>query len=554
MRNYSNPLTFILPFIALLASSVSLVFLHFPQGHDWMYELVRIAQFKSAILNGQFPPYWGEDLYGGYGSPIYLFYAPLFSFVSTICSFATTTIASGSSLALLLFSIVGFYSMKLLVQESLGENIAQSEASSRIAASFYILNPYLLSDKLLRNANAEYAALCLVPLSLYGLLLIRRNMKFGILVLSIGLAMTILAHNLTALIVILLTGTAALVYYWPEKKPMLWLAVFGSMAVGLGLSAFFWLPAIYYKSLVNIDQMTAGKLDFHNQFPSLLSFLGGSLYSIGLFLPALLFVLWKNRDRTCTIAKKIYYFALASAGFFVFLQTPLSLPVWELVPFMPLFQFPWRMMGPLAVVASMAVGFSAAYALNGKPNKDIALHEAMILLLCILNAAPVLAINNNMPKDLTLQLPHMLKGETIRLKGFQATVLDEYLPRSASADIVLHDRFKDGTGVKSFPEIETKVMKNTGTTVELKTFGGTSATLQFSRWYFPGWSCRINGMEKAIQMNKFGSFYISIPPGHNHVIVQLSPPYMRRMGLWLSFSSLIVWIIIAFKMRLNSRP
>jgi len=552
MRNYSNPLTIILPFIAFVVSSASLIFLNIPEGHDWMYELVRIAQFKSAMLNGQFPPYWGEDLYGGYGSPIYLFYAPLFSFMSTVCSFATTTIASGSSLALLLFSFVGFYSMHLLVQESLGEKTAQSAAASRIAASFYILNPYLLSDKLLRNANAEYAALCLVPLSLYGLFLIRRNMKSGILVLSIGLAMTILAHNLTALVVILLTGTAALVYYWPERDPILWISVFGSMTVALGLSAFFWLPAIYYKSLVNIDQMTAGELDFHNQFPSLLSFLGGSFYSIGLFLPALLFVLWKNRDRTCTIGKNMYYFALASAGFFVFLQTPLSVPVWELVPFMPLFQFPWRMMGPLAVVASMAVGFSAAYALNGKSNKDIAWHEVIILLLCILNAAPVLAVSKKMPEDLTLQLQHMLKGETISLKGFQATVLDEYLPRSATADIVLHDRFKDITVVKSIPEIQTQIMKNTGTTIELKAFNSTSATLQFSRWYFPGWSCRINGVEKPIQTNKVGSFYISIPPGHNHVIVQLYPPYMRRMGLWISFSSLIVWIILAFNMRSNN--
>ena len=68
-----------LPWLAL-AIAVSPLFVHgFPRGHDWSFELVRIAEYQAALASGQLPPHWGENLYAGYGSPVFLFYAPLFS-------------------------------------------------------------------------------------------------------------------------------------------------------------------------------------------------------------------------------------------------------------------------------------------------------------------------------------------------------------------------------------------------------------------------------------------------------------------------------------------
>jgi hypothetical protein len=81
------------------------------------------------------------------------------------------------------------------MQEALGKKTFKNEAASRIAIYFFILNPYLLGDKLLRNANAEYTALCLLPLTLYGLLVIGRRLRTGSLILSISLALTITAHT-----------------------------------------------------------------------------------------------------------------------------------------------------------------------------------------------------------------------------------------------------------------------------------------------------------------------------------------------------------------------
>jgi hypothetical protein len=45
----------LLPFLALVVSSLPLLSLKVPEGHDWLYELVRVSEFKTAVINGHFP-------------------------------------------------------------------------------------------------------------------------------------------------------------------------------------------------------------------------------------------------------------------------------------------------------------------------------------------------------------------------------------------------------------------------------------------------------------------------------------------------------------------
>src|SRR5438874_13525435 len=113
----------LLPLIPLVASFFPFLVVGFPDGHDSSYGLVRVAEFKSSLVNGQLPPYWGNNLYGGYGSPIFLFYAPLYLFVSAICSVLAWSIADVTILAVIIFSLVAVFVSKLMLQEALGLRI-----------------------------------------------------------------------------------------------------------------------------------------------------------------------------------------------------------------------------------------------------------------------------------------------------------------------------------------------------------------------------------------------------------------------------------------------
>ncbi len=87
------------------------------------------------------------------------------------------------------------------------ENPAQLEhaqSAARMAAGVLLLCPYFLADRYVRNANAEYTALCLLPVVLYGALRMREKACQGVLYYSLGLAAVILAHNLTGLAALVL--------------------------------------------------------------------------------------------------------------------------------------------------------------------------------------------------------------------------------------------------------------------------------------------------------------------------------------------------------------
>lgn len=539
----------LLLFFAFIISSWTLLTMSFPKGHDWLFELVRVSEFKSALLNGQLPPYWAENQYAGYGSPIFLFYAPLYSVLSTCCSFFTGSIISGCRWAIIFFSLVGILSTKFMVEAALGDKTFENQASSRMAAYFFILNPYLISDKLLRNANAEFAALTLCPLVIWGLITLLRKPHLGALILSMSLALVITAHNLTALVIFAVISMAAFILYLPGQNLRLWIYIVASVFLSVGLSAFFWVPAIYYKSLVRIEQMTTGKFDFHTNFPPLTSlFNHDNVFSIGPITP--LALLWaavivaeacKNKNLANI---KLTLFAFFSCIFLLFLQTRYSTFIWETIPYMPLFQFPWRMMGAVSVITSLLLGICFAQRFSKIFNrKIIIIAEIMWLAICTLNALPNLNAAEALSEKKFVQTSKLLTPEQIKENRLTATVGDEYLPRNADPRAYLNTRLKDGPIVQSIPEVEVKILKNTGTLIELETQGNLSANLEIARWFFPDWICIVNGQLHPIKKNTLGSFDISIPSGTNLISLKLMPPLLRRVLCWVSLGSLTLWCI-----------
>ena len=82
--------------IALYFCSLPYLTQGYPLSDDSVYGLIRVKEYQLALANHQLPPYWAENLYGGYGSPIFLFYAPLYMLVGTLFYLLTGSIISTS--------------------------------------------------------------------------------------------------------------------------------------------------------------------------------------------------------------------------------------------------------------------------------------------------------------------------------------------------------------------------------------------------------------------------------------------------------------------------
>jgi uncharacterized membrane protein len=526
----------------------------FPQGHDWSFELVRIAEYRHALADGQLPPAWAPDLYGGYGSPIFLFYAPAYLALSVAFWLVSGSVAVGAAWALVAVALIAVLSTRSMIRAATGTGHADAE---RVGVYLFMLHPYLVGDLYLRNANAEFVALCLAPIAISGLILVGERPRRGLLAVAAGLALVTLAHNLTALVVaaVLLVGSLAL--HAPRPKPGVWPSLGAGAALGLAGAAFFWVPALRLQPLMSTGELLEGKFDFHNNFTSPLALFGYEpFYAAGLLTP-LVWALgaWAlmrmRRDRSPRL--RVLAVALAGSLVFLLLATRASVKLWESLPFLPLFQFPWRMLGPIALTSSI-VGAIAYVELTGKLTarwRRVA--EILVLVLCLANALPHLLAYRPLDPSVRNAMILELAPSAIREKGYAATVGDEYLPRNATAEAWRRPRPSAGPIVSATSPIEVDVDRDRGTRSRVRVRAEQPVGIELGRWAFPGWWLGIDGEDQAVDPTPVGTIGVELAAGEARIDLAYRPPKIRAATLVLSGIAGVVWLVLLMRNRHGDR-
>jgi len=540
----------VVPYLAALISCAPLLTGGFPQGHDWRFELARIAEFSHALREGQWPPHWAPNVYGGYGSPVFLFYAPAFTALANAFSSGFESTASAASAVLVALSFVGVFAVRLLVGAIPG---AQPQGA-RIAATLFALQPYLIGDKLIRNANAEFTALCMLPFALLGLVWLGREPPRGAFVIAGALAASILTHNLTALTCLTLIVCGSLWLYGWRGAARVQLALMLGIAVGLLLAAFVWLPALALSDTIRLEDLTRDKFDFHVQWKSFAELFGyADFFSAGALLPCVLVLAaWVGiRSSESTIAARHWLRGLLVAALvFVVLQWRISAPLWESIPLLRFMQFPWRFMGPLALVACVAGGLAATPILARWSNRARVGFELAVFALCIANAWPQLMRYEPLS---TLHAKTIVKAtQTYKLRrgALNVSVLDEYLPRGADPQIWKRSARAGGQTVLSAePPARIEMLDEMGSRIALRVDAPEGTRLRFARWYFPGWEATLDGAALPIESNPTGGIDVRVPAPGGTVGLVNNPPLSRRIGMVLSGLGVILWPALYFAKR-----
>jgi hypothetical protein len=402
---------------------------------------------------------------------------------------------------------------------------------------------------LIRNANAEFAALCLLPFALEGLMRIERQPLRGAVVVAGGLAVSILSHNLTALVCLaLLIGGALWLHGWRDAGRT-WLALASGIAVGLLIAAFVWLPALALQSAIHIEDLTRGKFDFHNQWRPFGEFFGYSqFFSSGVLTPAaLVFAAWVSVRRSADAFawRRFSMGLLAAALIFIGLQLRVSTPVWDWLPWLPFVQFPWRFMGPLALVSAVAAGMAAASVFSKRPNRIRACVEVAIFALCVANAWPQLASYRPLPAALSKTGVKAIQPEALRRGALNVSVLDEYLPRGANRAVWKREARAGGRAViAAQPEAEIEMFGDKGSRISLRVDAPAGTRLRLARWNFPEWRAELDGAPIPVEPNPSGGIDVQLPaPGGAFELVR-RPPLSRQIGVALSGLGVGLWLAL----------
>jgi hypothetical protein len=473
-----------------------------------------LQQLDATIRTGQFPPRFVPDLSFGFGYPLFNFVFPLPFYIGEIFHLLGLSFVNSVKTVFLLSIPLSAYVMYRFLREHAGEWI------SLAGAIVYIYTPYRSTDIYIRGAFGEAVAFIFPPLIAWAISKVSKSKDpkwIGIL--GLGVAGLILSHNIMAYMFIPFLIVFAFLIGFNKK------ILYGFLS-GLLISIYFWLPAIVESKLMKYDTV----FNFVDHFPTIkqlitpyfgygasvpgpydgMSFFLGTV-NIALIVTA--FILFKKLN-------KISIWALGMIGISVFMMNFRSTLLWQNLPLVPYFQFPWRFLSLTTFATSILVISLDKFRFS----KQI----GMIIILA------VIAINFSYFK------PHDFLGRT-----------DEYyLNRYIPVPIASAEYLKTGEEYLRLPKAtekrptEISPDKNLRSSFEINF--NAPKTLDYYKYYFPGWEVKIDGKKiEAYAGKPYGQIEFNVPSGKHKVDIMFKEtPFRNALNIISLLSLIFIGVII----------
>jgi len=500
----------------------------------------------------------------GLGYPFFNYYAALPYYLAA----GLVLWGWGLIAALKLTQAIGFLASGAAMYV-LGRRAFHRQASALLSSVAYLYVPFHLVNVYVRGDSlSEFYAFVWYPLLGWALLrLWERASAENILLLGGAYGGLILTHNISALIATPVAAAYALLLCFTAgntkaSRGRFLLAGLAGGLLGLGLSSWFWLPALLERDLVQLQEMTTGYFHFAGHFR------GADLvqckwlfdYTIGEdrtpFCMGLVQALLAGLGALALIGGWIRRRRITPHGAFVLALlllttlciTPLSRPLWEHLPLLELAQFPWRFLSIQAVFTALLTGCLVEGWKWHIPNR----WWIAILLSGVLMAAALGHLRSEWldigEADVT---PDRLRLYEYFTANIGTTVRWEYLPhtvemRPFTSAVFLNQGHKPPPMAIEGEVTETHLL-NLGPTWEVWDIAVASpqARLAFHTHYFPGWRATVDGSPRPLSpVEGWGTIGLTLPQGRHRVILRLGRTPLRWAGELISLLALMIAVIL----------
>lgn len=520
-----------------------------PIEADFLLSVYRSFTLDQAWQARQFFPRLGMELNFGYGGPLFQYYPPLGSYLIMALHWlglGWVQAAKAAFTATLLLAGVGMYLYA-------GWLFADRRAAL-VGGLGYMLAPYLLFCAYERGALAELLALGLMPWLAWAMhRLLRDDGRAWLWPASALVALVALAHNITALFAAPLLALYLAGMAWIEGRARRLAPAAAAGALGLGLSAFYWLPALAERQYAQIERWMLGG-DF-NAADNLVGLSGLVQRSLAFdywaswipALPAITAILAgagllgllarERRHRACV---------LLLAGLVILplllMWTP-SRPLYDAIPLLRYIQYPWRLLGFASFTAALlGASLFALPRLSGAPGWVIAAALAGLILFASQRGIqpppdqwPYLGSEQISLRD------HYMRGQT----GYW-WLFNDYQPVGMTEDIA-EMAWADAPGanfglppVQGTPAIE--VLSEGPAELRLRVRNDAAFTVRLPRIFFPGWRARVDGTRvEARADGPWGLVTVEIPAGSHEVTARFGETPLRAAADAISVVCLVLW-------------
>jgi uncharacterized membrane protein len=347
--------------IAILAGRMLLSTHHFYVHDD--IQVFRVNEFKECIKDGQIPCRWSKDLGKGYGMPWFNFYPPMIYLVPSILSLTGLSIITSLNIFMFLTFIIAAWGMFCLIKE-----LTDRSDLAFFGSVLFTLYPFHATNVFLRGVYAENLVWSLAPWVLY---LIYKQSKTGKFnkYLPLLFASIFLTHVISSFLII---ATSILWLMILDFKK--WRMLMVQLLIGLGISAFFFGPAMLEKNLVQSSSLIEGYYSYLNHFVTLkqlfinytwnygasywdtpsveMGYMVGHVHILllAILLAIVVYFKPKSKLRNIAVLSSILFAAV------LFMTHNKSVLIWKALPSLAYVQFPWRFVGwagiPLVIAIS----------------------------------------------------------------------------------------------------------------------------------------------------------------------------------------------------------
>ena len=567
-----------------LAALPLLIHAGLPNTADGPVHLMRLAELNQAWRDGIFYPRWAPHLAYGYGMPLFSYAPPLLYHISQILYL--TGLALDEAMKGTLLLMLALYSLGMYL---LGRDLFNPRAGL-LAAAVYVYAPYRLRELYIQGNYGQWCGLAFYPLILWAFyrLTVSRNLRFLILA-ALALAGLLLSHNISAMLFLpLWAGYLLFLLFWnvwwppaagiPRWDVAVRLVPYYLVAVGLGLglAAFFWLPAFVERDMVRLAGITTGFFDFRHNFIELgellawprrldlaainpyfplalgpaQTILAGLGVAAGLARPLL------RRKQMRLAAAHTLLFGLGGLVYAV-MALPVSRPIWEAVPLLELAEFPWRMLGPAILCCALAAGASV-YWLERLAGR----HRRLVVNLA-LGGGLLFTLGTNLVYLFPAQFiewgtpgPAQVMRYEIESGAIGTTSTGEFLPRWANrypAPDAFGDVLQAGGDIETASRLEPSslppgasayTLRYMANEARLAVTSPTPFTATFRILYWPGWQVWLDSSATSdedwqqitpVQVSRpEGLIQVHLPAGAYRVSLRLADTPVRRLAGWLS--------------------
>jgi hypothetical protein len=347
-------------------------------GHDFDFHLQSWLEVVKHWREGVLYPHWDTSANYGAGEPRFVFYPPatwlMGALLGVLLPWTWTPVA---------FTLIALIGCGLSFYAMAREWMAQDAAA--VAACVYVLNPYLLFVAYERTAYGELLSAIWLPLLvLYGL-----RKSPSLLRLSLIVAALWLTNAPSAVMGCYLLALIVLVTAIHDRSYALIARAAGAIALGLGLAAFYIVPALYEQRWVEIARAIAPGMRiedsflfghtgeaFHDQVLRTASWIAVAMMATAVAaIEASLRKRQPNRLRSPLIAS---LFAIC------LLLLPFSDILWRHAPELRFLQFPWRWLLVLGIAMAALVGLALRGSfLEASTRKTILVRATSMLALAL---------------------------------------------------------------------------------------------------------------------------------------------------------------------------